>query len=156
MWKKERQKMLQQWVCFRNRVQAAIQRWGVNWERQAGQTEVEHCCSCTRPTRTHAHTCARAQGVCYITGHSSAQLTENPNSCVTKFCPSWLFPSIPHRRRFSPPLLLPAPREPAVFGTQTGKTVESCSFPALAPLCAQSACGRTGKALASSRKLTQT
>lgn len=103
--KKKRQKYPQESFKCSVSVQAAIQRWGVNWERRAGQTEVEHCCSCTRPARTHAHT--HAQGVRYITGHSSAQLTENPNSCVAKFCPSWLFPSIPHRGRFSPAAAAP-------------------------------------------------
>lgn len=56
----------------------------------------------TAPPGRHTHTHTRSQvthmhthSLSYITGHSSAQFTENPSSCVTKFCQP-AFP-IPHR-----------------------------------------------------------
>lgn len=97
------------------------------------------------------HTRTHTQGVSYIRAHSSAQLTENPNSCVAKFCLSWLFfpPShtgtgFPHRSgsQFLKSLaaLEKTRAESGVLFLSRVRTLYALS----------------GKALASSRKLPQT
>lgn len=76
-------------VCLlKNSISRLISRGEVSAGLPAGRTEVERCYSSARqtfPLHTHARAHTYTYTISYITGHSSAQSTKNPSSCLTKF-----------------------------------------------------------------------